>query len=184
MTSTNKHKSSGIRLRNATTRDIGAMTELLAELFRLEPDFPVRPDVQARGLRLLLAAARSGGACVKVAEERTSGRVVGMATVQTVVSTAEGALSGWIEDVVVTAEWRGRGIGRRLLDALAAWAAKRGVTRLQLLADYDNHGALEFYVRHGWRRTRMTPLRVHLRNFQHLQPPLCAAHHLRVSAKT
>ncbi len=178
MSDNNKHKSSGVRIRNATVRDIGALTELLAELFRLEPDFPVRPEVQACGLRLLLVAAHKRGACVKVAEERVSGRVVGMATVQTVVSTAEGALSGWVEDVVVTAEWRGRGIGRRLLDALAAWAVRHGVTRLQLLADYDNHGALEFYIRHGWTRTRMTPLRVHL------QPPFCAAHHLRVSAKT
>jgi ribosomal protein S18 acetylase RimI-like enzyme len=150
----------GIRIRRATLRDLGAMTALLAELFSLEPDFAICPDRQARGLRLLLKAARTGTANVTVAEDQASGRVVGMATVQTVVSTAEGALSGWVEDVVVTASRRGSGIGGRLLAALAAWAEARGATRLQLLADRDNRAALEFYAGHGWQRTRMTPLRI------------------------
>ena len=162
MIDNNKHKSCGVRIRNATGRDISAMTALLGELFRLEPDFPIRPELQARGLRLLLAATRTGNACVKVAVDPASGRVVGMATVQTVISTAEGAPSGWVEDVVVTETWRGYGVGGRLLDALMTWAVKHGVTRLQLLADRQNRFALKFYAAHGWRHTRMMPLRRYL----------------------
>ncbi|MFA5206404.1 MAG: GNAT family N-acetyltransferase [Lentisphaeria bacterium] len=154
-----KNNAGGIRIRRATLRDLGAMTALLAELFSLEPDFAIYPDRQARGLRLLLKAARTGTANVTVAEDQASGRVVGMATVQTVISTAEGAPSGWVEDVVVTASRRGCGIGGRLLAALAAWAERHGVTRLQLLADRDNRAALDFYAGHGWQHTRMTPLR-------------------------
>lgn len=150
----------GIRIRHATLRDLGAMTALLAELFSLEPDFAIRPALQEQGLRLLLKAARAGTANLTVAEDQASGQVVGMATVQTVISTAEGALSGWIEDVVVTASRRGSGIGGRLLAALATWAKAHGATRLQLLADRDNQAALEFYASHGWRHTRMIPLRI------------------------
>lgn len=155
-----KSTTAGIRIRRATLGDLGAMTALLAELFSLEPDFAIRPDLQARGLRLLLKAARAGTACIKVAEDRDSGRVVGMATVQTVISTAEGAPSGWVEDVVVTASRRGCGIGGRLLAAITAWAHKHGVPRLQLLADHDNQAALKFYIDRGWQRTRMIPLRI------------------------
>lgn len=149
----------GIRIRRATRRDLGAMMALLAELFSLEPDFVIRPGTQARGLGQLLKVAHAGAACMKVAEDQASGQVVGMATMQTVVSTAEGALSGWVEDVVVTASRRGGGIGGQLLAALAAWAETHGVTRLQLLADRDNRAALKFYAGHGWQHTRMTPLR-------------------------
>jgi GNAT superfamily N-acetyltransferase len=155
-----KSNTAGIRIRRATLGDLGAMTALLAELFSMEPDFPIRPDLQARGLRLLLKTARAGTACIKVAADRDSGQVVGMATVQTVISTAEGAPSGWVEDVVVTASRRGGGIGSRLLAAITAWAQTHGVTRLQLLADRDNRPALKFYASRGWQGTRMTPLRI------------------------
>lgn len=152
-----KPRGAAVLIRSATARDIDAMVALLAELFRLEPDFPICLERQARGLRLLLRAARAGCACLKVAEDVGAERVVGMATVQLVISTAEGAPSGWVEDVVVAAPWRGRGIGGRLLAALAVWAENRGATRLQLLADRGNRDALRFYARRGWRRTRMTP---------------------------
>lgn len=155
-----KPNGGGIRIRRATLHDLGAMTALLAELFSLEPDFAIRPKTQARGLRLLLKAARAGTACIKVAMDRNSGLVVGMATVQTVISTAEGAPSGWVEDVVVTASQRGGGIGGQLLAALTAWAKRHGVPRLQLLADRDNRAALKFYADRGWQRTRMIPLRI------------------------
>jgi GNAT superfamily N-acetyltransferase len=84
---------------------------------------------------------------------------VGMATAQLVVSTAEGAPSAWIEDVVV-ADWaRRRGVGRRLVHAALAWARERGATRCQLLADRENTAALAFYARLGWRSTRLVCLR-------------------------
>ena len=119
------------------------------------------PTALRRGRRLL-RAARAGVACVKVAVDPGSGRVVGMATVQFVISTAEGAPSGWVEDVIVTASRRGCGIGGRLLEALALACVRRGVTRLQLLADRHNRLALKFYAGRGYQRTRMTPLRQHL----------------------
>ena len=95
--------------------------------------------------------------CVLIAERNQ--HLVGMVTAQLVVSTAEGGLSAWIEDMVVAEEFRRKGIGCTLLDAMSAWAAEHGATRLQLLADRTNEPALRFYERMGWRQTRLVCLR-------------------------
>ncbi len=89
-----------------------------------------------------------------------SSEVVGMVTVQLVVSTAEGGFSGLVEDLVVAARERGRGIGRLLLERAEGWARARGASRMQLLADRENARALHFYERAGWRGTRLLCLRL------------------------
>jgi GNAT superfamily N-acetyltransferase len=138
-------------IRDATTADLDALVRLLAALFSIEADF--RPDAarQRRGLALMLE--RSDQRCVLVAER--GGAVVAMVTVQLVVSTAEGGPAALVEDMVVDATERGRGLGRRLLEAAEAWAAAHGATRLQLLADRENAPALRFYERRGWRPTQL-----------------------------
>ncbi len=142
-------------IRPAAEADLEALVRLLGLLFALEADFEPDPVRQATGLRLMLAdPARRG---VLVAER--GGRVVGMATAQLVISTAEGAPSAWVEDVVVEAAERGRSTGRALLQAVAAWAEARGATRQQLLVDEENHEALGFYRRLGWRPTQLRALR-------------------------
>jgi GNAT superfamily N-acetyltransferase len=82
-----------------------------------------------------------------------------MATVQIVISTAEGGLVGLVEDVVVQEDRRGCGVGRCLMAALVSWAEGRGLSRLQLLADRTNFGALDFYNQAGWLPTRLICLR-------------------------
>lgn len=143
-----------ITIRQARERDVPAMVALLGELFSLEQDFHSDPQRQRRGLERLMAA---DSATVQVAV--ADGRVVGMATVQAVVSTAEGGEAGVVEDVVVDPACRGRGVGRALLASLEQWADRRGLTRLQLLADRDNHPALGFYENLGWSRTKLICLR-------------------------
>jgi GNAT superfamily N-acetyltransferase len=131
------------------------MVALLGELFSLEADFRPDPARQRRGLALLLEDRLRRAAIVAEAGDQ----VVGMVTGQLVVSTAEGAASVLVEDMVVMEGRRGAGIGRRLLDAIEGWAAARGATRLQLLADRENHPSLRFYEARGWRPTRLVCLR-------------------------
>ncbi|HSN14830.1 MAG TPA: GNAT family N-acetyltransferase, partial [Anaeromyxobacteraceae bacterium] len=88
-----------------------------------------------------------------------AGVVIGMVSVQLVVSTAEGAPSGWLEDLVVAEEARRDGVGRALLLAAERWARSRGATRLQLLADEENVPALRFYRRMEWAGTKLVCLR-------------------------
>ncbi len=141
-------------IRPATRSDIPAMTQLLRQLFAIEADFDFSAERQQRGLELLLAAPM---AMVMVAEE--DGKVVGMATAQAVISTAEGGPSLLIEDLVVAPTRQGEGIGTALLTTLAEWGAGRGADRMQLLADRTNAPALHFYRHKGWRETQLICLR-------------------------
>jgi len=142
-------------VRPAGPGDVEALVGLLGELFALERDYTVDPARQRDGLTRLLARDRD--ARVLVAE--AGGRVVGMCSVQLVISTAEGGPAGWVEDVVVTEGHRGLGLGSALLEAAAAWAAEQGARRLQLLADGGNAPALGFYAARGWARTELICLR-------------------------
>jgi GNAT superfamily N-acetyltransferase len=85
-----------------------------------------------------------------------------MVSAQLVISTAEGAPSTWVEDMVVRDGWRGQGIGRALLDGLMSWAKSKGATRAQLLVDLDNEPALGYYQHLGWQTTRLGARRIAL----------------------
>ena len=139
-----------IRYRGAEAKDVPRLVELIGELFAIETAFTIDSAKQEAGLRALLAspAAHVLAACAGDA-------VIGLCTVQLLVSTAEGGPSGLIEDVVVDRAWRGRGIGKTLLDEAERWAISRGARRVQLLADNRNAKALEFYMARGWTLTPM-----------------------------
>ena len=141
-------------IRPAGTDDLAAMTRLLQELFSVETEFEFDGPKQRGGLQMLLDSSMAG---VWVAERR--GRVVGMVTVQLVISTAEGGLSGLLEDLVVSSAYRRRGLGKALLSAAVKWSREQGATRMQLLADGRNVPALIFYRKQNWRQTNMIALR-------------------------
>lgn len=144
------------RIRAATESDLEEMSQLIERLFALEPDYLFDAAKVRHGLGLLLANTNT--AALWVAE--LNGRLVGMCSAQIVISTAEGGLAAWLEDVVVSPDLRGQGIGRLLLDAVVAWATRRGISRLQLLADGENAAALGFYRWLDWQPTRMICLRL------------------------
>lgn len=139
-----------MKIRTATKNDIPEMAELLHELFAIETDFSPDYEVQACGLELLIEKenAEIFVACI-------DDQVVGMCTVQVLVSTARGKAVAAIEDVVVDVEHRGKGIGSSLLRNVEEWATRQDLGRLQLMADRDNAPALGFYRRQGWHQTNL-----------------------------
>jgi ribosomal protein S18 acetylase RimI-like enzyme len=141
-------------IRPAGADDLAAMTRLLQELFAVETEFVFDAAKQRCGLQMLLDSPLAN---VWVAERR--GRVVGMVTVQLVISTAEGGFSGLLEDLVVSSAYRHRGLGKALLGAAMKWARGQGATRMQLLADGRNVPAIIFYRKQNWRQTNMIALR-------------------------
>jgi ribosomal protein S18 acetylase RimI-like enzyme len=146
-----------MKIRQAEAADIEAMSLLLDHLFSIEQDFTPDKEKQDRGLRLVL---ESTDAVAFVAEEES--KILGMATLQTLISTAEGGRVGLIEDVVVDESCRGRGIGKSLLSQLLQWAEESGLKRVQLLADCDNQPALDFYQKEGWTLTSLKALKMGL----------------------
>jgi GNAT superfamily N-acetyltransferase len=149
-----------IVIRSAQPADIPGLCDLLAELFAIESNFTPNCEKQVQGLTLLITGA-SGSAVVFVAE--MDGKVIGMASVQTLISTAEGGRVGLVEDVIVDGRFRSKGIGARLLDQIIAWSRNKELKRLQLLADRANLSAVNFYIRHGWQATDMHCMRMMLK---------------------
>lgn len=143
-------------IRDARMEDTAEMVMLLKQLFTIETDFTIDAERHRHGLEMMIAGSGCSR-CVKVAD--VDGRVVGMGTTQLLISTAEGAPVALVEDIVVEAQWRGKGIGRKLVSELESWAWSHGAARMQLLADRTNFSALDFYHHIGWRPTRMICLR-------------------------
>lgn len=139
------------RIRAARPGDLAACTALVGELFALERDFAFDP----RRVRRALIRLVKPGSRHRVLVAAAGRDVRGMVSLQVVVSTAEGGPVAWLEDLVVAAAHRGRGIGARLLAAAEAWARERGLLRLQLVAETANAPALEFYRHHGWEATHL-----------------------------
>lgn len=129
---------------------------LLGELFAIEADFSFDAEKHRQGLTLLLDGCRKHE-CIKVAD--CNHEVIGMCSAQTLISTAEGGMVALVEDLVVKNGWRGRGVGRMLLESMEAWSNSCGLKRLQLLADAENEPALAFYQKNGWECTQLICLR-------------------------
>lgn len=138
-------------IRRARKKDLPKLSCLLMELFSIEKDFIFDSLKQTRGIMMLLK--RHSNSVVFISEE--DGVVNGMATGQLVVSTAAGAYSVLVEDVVVSREFRNMGIGKSLLDELESWGISKGALRMQLVADKNNTLAAGFYINSGWRESSM-----------------------------
>ncbi len=144
--------SDKIIVRNAVVDDIDALVSLLEQLFSIEKDFNFETEKQKKGLVMLINGCGKHRA-VKVAQYKN--KVVGMCSVQTRISTAQGSAAAVMEDLVVNSKFRNAGVGRKLLKAVYEWSGKRGVSSVQLLADMDNQSALGFYCHQKWRKTNL-----------------------------
>jgi len=140
----------------ATQADVPALCELLRELFATEPEFTPDRAAQARGLGAILADPQVGTILVARHDEA----VIGMVNVLYTLSTALGAPVALLEDLIVTAPQRGRGIGTTLLQSAFQAARARGCRRITLLTEADNAAARRFYERHGFQASTMRPLRI------------------------
>ena len=141
----------------ANETDIADLVNLLSLLFNIEKDFNPDTSKQQKGLELLIK--NSTTATIQVAKNDT-GKVIGMVSAQLVISTAEGAPSAWVEDMVIDATYRGYGVGRQLLKNALAWAKNKGATRAQLLVDTANTDALGYYQHLNWETTQLQARRI------------------------
>lgn len=141
-----------VKIRDAGEGDVGGMVALLGLLCAVEADFDFDAEKQRQGLALLLDEG-------EVLVAACAGAIVGMCSMQRLVSTAEGGWAGLIEDVVVAPTHRRQGIASQLLAAMEARASELGIARLQLLVDRTNRPAIDFYAASGWQPTALRALR-------------------------
>ena len=143
-----------VTIRLAKMADIPQLVALLEDLFTLEADFQVDQEKQVTGLALLIASQKDVVFVVEV-----NNAVIGMCSVQTLISTAEGGTVGIVEDLIVNRAYRKQGAASSLLAEVLNWSERHGLKRLQLLADQNNSFALDFYKKQGWQTTRLICLR-------------------------
>ena len=140
----------------ATLSDVPQLAELLNLLFTQEAEFTPDRAKQERGLRLIIESNHVG----LILAARDGDQVVGMVSLLFTISTAEGGPVCWLEDMVVRPDRRGSGLGSRLLESAIDYARTHGFSRITLLTDKLNAGAIRFYGRHGFVQSEMTALRL------------------------
>ena len=141
----------GITIEKASAEDLAKMAQLLSVLFTIETDFTIDYNKQLAGIKRLYEHDSSNLLVAKYED-----KVVGMVTMQRLISSAEGDFVGQIEDLVVEEQFRKMGIASRLLNKMRSIAIEQGYKRIQLAADVDNKNALQFYNRRGFKKTNLS----------------------------
>ena len=72
---------------------------------------------------------------------------VGVAYAACILSLEHGGWSGWLEELYVLPQWRGRGVGSELLAAVIASADERGWMALDLEVDSSHQRVIPLYTR-------------------------------------
>lgn len=128
--------ASGVRIREATPRDLADVVALRLALLREHPEHPVygrlRRDVADRARELFASQLRSANEVIFLAEEK--GEAVGvLRCVESVGSPLmEPARYAYVSSVYVRPAARRRGVLRALLAAAERWARVRGLRQMRL----------------------------------------------------
>jgi GNAT superfamily N-acetyltransferase len=140
----------------AAVADIAVLSDLLSVLFSQEVEFTPNPEVQQKGLTRIITDPRVGTVLIA----READHIVGMVNLLFTISTALGERVALLEDMVVSPEVRGTGIGAKLLSEAISLARERGCKRITLLTDRSNEAAQRFYAKQGFVLSSMVPMRL------------------------
>lgn len=128
-------------------RRITEVSDALEEAFaRLMPQLSPRLGAPSREELRRVAGSETGELLAAVAGER----IVGVLTLAWY--DAPSGRKAWIEDVVVDAAARGRGIGEALVREALALACREGVARVMLTSNATRRAAHRLYERMGFVR--------------------------------
>jgi len=136
-----------VQIRSATEADAELLFALILELATYEK-LADQVAGDAETLRRTLFEQRAAEALIV---ER-GGEAVGYAIFFTTFSSFETRSGVWLEDVYVRPDQRRGGVGRAVMEHLAALALERGHVRLEWCALTWNEPALQFYAKLGARR--------------------------------
>ena len=134
-----------ITIAPVTPAEVSVLLELIRELARFER---LEDEVEASAGSLtdaLFGPHPPAGALLA----RRGGKPAGYAIYYFTFSSFVGRAGIWLEDVYVRPSFRKRGLGRRLIEAVARIGADRNCGRFEWTALRWNKPALEFYRRLG-----------------------------------
>jgi ribosomal protein S18 acetylase RimI-like enzyme len=145
-------REDSVEIRPVTLHDLDSLVEIYLAGARhhaaIDPAafrVPDRSDVADRLRRRLDA---SGPEHAYIAAD-LAGRLVGSATLDVDDVPSPGAMTRPMRSaelgIAILDDWRGRGIGHRLIAALEDWAAEHGIDRVRLNVTTTNAGAIRLY---------------------------------------
>jgi GNAT superfamily N-acetyltransferase len=152
--------SGDVVIRQATRADVGTLLDLIRGLAAYER---LDHEVEATEQRLLTHGFDAGQAYEALLAEGSAQRALGFALYFFTFSTFKASPTLYLEDLFVRPDERGRGVGRRLLTALARIAVERGCGRMEWSVLDWNSPARDFYLKLGavpmdeWTVFRLTP---------------------------
>ena len=148
--------SPAFQVRAALVADHDALCTLFDQLDAVHrharPDFFRSFDGPARTYEQVERWRAGPGSTVLVVENDAG--VIGLAVlVSRPASGFAGAVPRLVVEVdnlVVRSDWRGRGVGRCLLEAALEWSRERGASHLEVAVHAFNRDAKRFYERFGF----------------------------------
>jgi GNAT superfamily N-acetyltransferase len=134
----------GVEIRPARPDEIEEMLPLIrayCEFYATEPN--------ERGIREMYGTLITDPSQGAVFIARDGGRAVGFATVDWKWSSLKAARIGYLEDLFVDPEARGRGIADALIEICAERCRELGMSAMEWLTAPDNYRAQKVYNRTG-----------------------------------
>jgi ribosomal protein S18 acetylase RimI-like enzyme len=140
-----KHEDGDIRIRLATADDASGIHGMIVELARATG---LRQEVTSKPEHFLRHGAGERPAFEAYVAER-DGKALGLCLFFYSFSSWRGELGVYVQDLYVSDEARGTGLGRRLIAETVRHATERGATYLRLSVARENAAAQQFYSRIG-----------------------------------
>lgn len=130
-----------VQLRTAHERDLTELASLAGEL-----GYPLAPAIISANLLQIVARPEH---CLLVACDAEDRAIAFLHAYQRISLASVPSVE--IAGLVVAADWRGQGVGRRLIHALQDWARQQGVMVLRLRSNVQRDDAHRFYQQLGFR---------------------------------
>ena len=141
----------------AARENVAELAEMLGMLFSLEKEFIPDPGRQRAGLDMIVYNPAVGE--IFIAKNKGDGSICGMVSLLYTVSTALGGEVALLEDMFVLPEFRRCGLGSMLVSEAVEHARQKGLLRISLLTDNDNHSAISFYKAMNFEESSMIVMR-------------------------
>lgn len=138
-----------LEIATARSEDVSPILNLLRTQLQ-EHDIVLTDEALQRATRGLIEDHELG----RILTARLDGELVGVAVLSFLWTLEHGGPAVWLDEVYVEPAWRGRGIGRQLVEAATQVARDSGCIALDLEVDAGHEAAERLYVRMGFRRHR------------------------------
>ena len=133
-----------ISIRKAVKEDVPAMFRLIKELAEYER----APEAVINTEQMLLEDGFGTNAIYKAFVAEADKKIVGLALYYTAYSTWKGKIY-FLDDIVVTEQYRRHGVGKKLIDNVLKDAYENGTNQIRWQVLEWNTPAIEFYKKVG-----------------------------------